>query len=185
MLRQASPLLLACFFLSGCEKLLEVAASKAGGQVEGAAASSAVVGGGSSSPGSGGRGAVAANPEVAVAFQEIAQAAYVHNLTLLRYHDAGRPGNGAAYSEGIRALDKAGRRHGGLTKRIIDSVNVTTIREKAIFEVFDTMDKQLEGMKTQGGSIAVRRRNYIRIIDSGISSYEKAVAYLEGGEDAQ
>ncbi len=165
--------------LGGCDKIIEAAMSAGGG------AGSSRKGGAAGSLATQVRIEGAAKPEIGTAFQEISNAASAHNLVLVQRYEAGRPGNGAAYSEGIRTLDKAGHRHGGLTKRIIDAVSVTWIREKGIFVVFDSMQDQMEGMRTRGGTAANQRRAYVQIINSGIRTYDNAIRYLESGEEAQ
>jgi hypothetical protein len=121
-------------------------------------------------------------PEIVAAFQAISDATREHDRALLQNIDSGGPANEAAFAAGIGHLDRVARSKGGLTKQIIDAVNATWAYEKTLFVPFDTMRRQMAGMKTWSSDQSVQIRGWVQIIDSQMDTFSHAVAYLERGE---
>ena len=122
-------------------------------------------------------------PEIVAAFEAISHATTEHNRVFLQNIDGDGPVNGPAYTAGIGDLDRAAREHGGLAKQVIDAVNATWVYEKTLFVPFDTMRRQMAGMKTWSKDQAVQIRGWVQIIDQQTDTFNQAIAYLERGEE--
>jgi hypothetical protein len=121
-------------------------------------------------------------PEIVAAFQAISDATREHNRAFLQYVESDGPANEAAFAAGIGHLDRVARAHGGLSKQVIDAVNATWAYEKTLFIPFDTMQRQMEGMKTWSSNQSVQIRGWVQIIDAQMDTFTHAVAFLERGE---
>ncbi len=123
-------------------------------------------------------------PHVITAFREISLATREHNLVLVDRTEKGQAANGPAYSAGLLKLDEAAKKHGGMSKKVIESIAKTRVYEKGIFVVFDTIDEQFQGMGNWGNNAQTQVRGYVQIIDSSLRTYDRAIRYIKSNHES-